>query len=49
MGQPKEQMNHGGKEWTMEKAQIWMKKIEQLHMGEIDQCKDDGFQVDNQP
>ena len=31
------------------KAQIWMKKIEQLHMGEIDQCRDDGCHVDNQP
>ena len=32
-----------------EKAQVWMKKTEQLHMGEIDdQCRDDGCHVDNQ-
>ena len=31
------------------KAQIWMKKTEQLHMGEIDQSRDDGYHVDNQP
>ena len=26
-----------------------MKKTEQLHMGEIDQCRDDGCHVDNRP
>ena len=30
------------------KAQVWMKKTEQLHLGEIDQCRDDGCHVDNQ-
>ena len=31
------------------KAQVWMNKTEQLHMGEIDdQCRDDGCHVDNQ-
>ena len=30
------------------KAQVWMKKTEHLHMGEIDdQCEDDGCDVDN--
>ena len=31
------------------KPQVWMKKTEQLHMGEIDdQHRDDGCHVDNQ-
>ena len=31
------------------KAQVWIKKIEQLHMGEIDdKYRDDGCDVDNQ-
>ena len=30
------------------KAQVWMKKTKQLHMGEIDdQCRDDDCHVDN--
>ena len=31
------------------KPQVWMKKTEQLHMGEIDdQCRDDGCHEENQ-
>jgi hypothetical protein len=30
------------------KAHIWMKKIEQLHLGEIDQYRDDDCHVENQ-
>ena len=30
------------------KKQVWMKKIEQLQIGELDQCREDGFHMEIQ-
>ena len=55
MGQPEGLMNNGSGSGQnavvgeQGKPQEWMKKTEQLHMGEIDdQYRDDGCHVDNQ-
>ena len=29
-----------------ENSQTWVRKTEQLHMDEVDQCKEDGFLMD---
>ena len=28
------------------KKQVWMKKTEKLHIGEVDQCREDGYHVE---
>ena len=29
-----------------ENSQTWVRKTEQLHMDEVDQCKEDGYHMD---
>ena len=35
-------------ERTDAKKQVWMKKIEKLYIGEVDQSKEDGFHMERQ-
>ena len=50
-GQPRRNVvermkNHRTSTKDKENSQIWVRKTEQLHMDEVDQCKEDGFLMD---